>query len=141
MAWAGGTQTISRKFGCLKIVTTNFDADGEVATTIDFADYAKWFGGRLPRGRNISMSVVQTAGTTNTVAISFQGANDSTAGVNFRDVVDLTKCEQGATVDTFGGCAYNNDLLNAVIPFGRIYCTTVGAGNTLTATVWVDMQD
>lgn len=137
MVWAGGTQTVTHLYNCIKIVTTTFDSANEVATVIDFSDYASIYGGRLPKGRNISMSCVQTAGTTATVAISFQGAND---GVQYTDVVDLTKCEQGATVDTFGGCAYNNDLLNATLTHGRVFMTTRGGTNVLTTTVMVDMN-
>lgn len=139
MAW-GGTQTITLEYNCIKIVATQFDSANEVGTVIDFADYADKFGGRLPKGRNISMSVVQTAGTTATVAISFQGANDSSTG-QFRDIVDLTKCEEGATVDTYAGCAYNNDLLHATIRYGRIFMTTRGGSNVLTATAYVDYND
>jgi len=137
MVWAGGTQTITHTNNCIKIVTTNFDADSEVATAIDFSSYAHIYAGKLPKGRCISMSVVQTAGTTNTVAISFQGAND---GVQYRDAVDLVACEQGAAVGTFSGCAHDNELRDAVLTDGRIYCTTVGAGNTLTCTVMIDMD-
>jgi len=137
MVWASGTQTITYEHGCIKIVTTTFDADAEVATAIDIADYML-AGVRLPKGRNMSMSVDQTAGTTATVAISLQGSLDNST---WRDIVDLTDCEATGTSDALGGCAYNSDMLHAPVRYLRIYCTTVGAGNTLTATAYIDMQD
>ena len=137
MVW-GGAQTITWEHNCVKIVATLFDSATDVGTVIDFSAYGSNTRGRLPKGQNISMSVVQTAGTTNTVAISFQGAND---GVQYRDVVDIVACEQGAAVGTFSGCAYDNELLNATLTHGRIYMTTRGGANVLTATVYVDFND
>ena len=134
MVWAGGTQTITREHNCVKIVTTNFDADGEVATAIDITDYSKSMGGLLPKGRNMSLSVDQTAGTTAVVAISLQGSLDNST---WRDIIDLTDCEATGTSDAIGGCAHDNDMLNAPVRYLRIYCTTVGAGNTLTTTAYV----
>ena len=136
-AW-DGSQAITWQNNCMKIVATGFDLATDVGTVIDFTAYGKETRGRLPKGKNISMSVVQTAGTTNTVAISFQGAND---GVQYRDVVDLVACEQGAAVGTFSGCADDNELLNATLTHGRIYMTTRGGTNVLTATVMIDYND
>ena len=87
MVWAGGTQTITYEHNCIKIVTTNFDANAEVATVIDLASYVKNTGGKRPRGSSMSLSVDQTAGTTATVAISIQGSLDN---ASWRDIVDLT---------------------------------------------------
>ncbi len=140
MAWTGGTQVITAQNGCLKIVTTNFDANGEFATAVDLAAQLKaWFpGGIFPRGSACSMTVDQTAGTTATVAISLQGSLDG--GITYGDVVDLTDCEATATSDHSAGCAYNNDFLNATLTHVRVFCTTVGAGNTLTTIAWIRMQ-
>ena len=137
MVWAGGTQTVTHLYNCIRIVTTTLDSAGEVATVLDFSDYAAKYGGRLPQGKNVSMSVVQTAGTTNTIAISFQGAND---GVQYRDVVDLVACEQGAAVGTFSGCVAASELYDAVLTHGRVYLTTRGGVNVLTTTVMIDMN-
>jgi hypothetical protein len=134
MVWAGGTQTVTYEGNCIKVVTTNFDADAEVATTIDLASYRKGMGGRLPRGGAMSLSVDQTAGTTAVVAISLQGSLDNTT---FRDIVDLTDCESTGTSDSLAGCAYNSEMINAPVRYVRVYCTTVGAGNTLTTTAYI----
>ncbi len=138
MVWAGGTQTITYFNNCMKIVTTTLDSAGEVATVIDFAEHAAKFAGRLPKGKNISMSAIQTAGTTNTVAISFQGANDAT---QYRDVVDLVAVEQGAAVGTFSGCIAASELMEATLTHGRVYMTTRGGTNVITTTTMVDYSD
>ena len=135
MVWAGGTQTITYFNNCMKIVTTVLDSAGEVATVIDFATHAPKFGGRLPKGKNISMSAVQTAGTTNTVAISVHGANDAT---QYRDVVELVAVEQVAAVGTFSGCVAASELMDAILTHGRVFMTTRGGTNVLTTTVMVD---
>lgn len=136
MAW-GGSQTITRPHGHLKIVATGFDTDTEVGTVIDFHSYPE-FGGIYPKGSAMCMCVSRgSTDTTDTVAISLQGSID---GVQYTDVVDLTKTTQAATADTFGGCAYNNDLLNAPIRYVRIYATTVGAGNVLQATALIRLE-
>lgn len=140
MAWTGGTQTITAQNGCLKIVTTKFDADAEFATAIDLVTEIKnrFPGGILPRGSACSMTVDQTSGTTATVAISLQGSLDG--GTTYGDVVDLTDCEATATSDHSAGCAYNNDFLNATLTHVRVFCTTVGAGNDLFTTTWIRIQ-
>ena len=140
MTWAAGagTQTITFQHNCMRIVSTVFDSANETDTVIEFDDHADKFGGKLPKGKNISMSVVQTAGTTNTLAISFQGAND---GVQYRDVVDIVACEQGAAVGTFSGCVAASELYDAVLTHGRIYMTTRGGTNVITATVMINYDD
>jgi hypothetical protein len=140
MVW-GGTQTITAQNGCLKIVTDTIDANADIGTAIDLAAQVKTFfpGGMLPTGKACSMTVDQTGGTTAVVAISLQGSLDG--GTTYRNVVDLTDCEATATSDASGGCAYNNDMLYATLTHARVYCTTVGANNTLTATTWIRIQD
>ena len=135
MVWAGGTQTITHANNVMKIVTTTLDADAEVATVIDFSTYSAMYSGKLPKGKGISMSVVQTAGTTNTVAISFQGANDA---AQYRDVVDLVACEQGAAVGTISGCVAASEMMDVILTHGRVYLTTRGGANVLKTTTYVD---
>jgi len=140
MAWAGGTQVITAQNGCLKIVTTKFDADAEFATAIDLAAQIKAFfpNGVFPTGRACALHAVRTLGATDTVAISLQGSLDG--GTTYRDVVDITKTTGAATADTAASCAYDNDMLYATLEYARIFCTTVGAGNTLTATAWIRVE-
>jgi hypothetical protein len=133
VAW-DGAQTITMENNCFKVVATGFDANAEVATVIDTTDYTKYFGGRLPKGGQMSMMVERTAGTTDVVAISLQGSIDGTV---FRDVIDLTKSTAAATADTLAGCANDNDLLHAPLRYVRILATTVGSGNTLKATAYI----
>lgn len=129
MVWAG-SQTITKppNRGHIKIVATGFDANTEVATAIDIEDYTNF---AHPIGGACSMSVDQSAGTTAVVAISLQGSFDNSTWL---DIVDLADCEATGTSDAIGGCAHDSDALNATFQYYRIYCTTVGAGNTLTAT-------
>jgi hypothetical protein len=135
MAWAGGTQTITHEFGCIKIVTTNFDANGEYGTAIDLADYVKYHNGMLPKGGSMALSVDQTSGTTAVVAVSLQGSLDG--GTTYMDIVDLTDCESTGISDSISGCKYDNVMVNAPIRHVRVYVTTVGAGNTLTTTGYI----
>jgi hypothetical protein len=135
MAWSGGTQTITSEFGCLKIVTTNFDANGEIGTAFDITDYDPFKSGHyLPFGRQFGLSVDQTSGTTAVVAVSIQGSLDNTT---WRDIVDLTDCEATATSDAISGVAHDHDMIYCPVRYARIYVTTVGSGNTLTVTGYI----
>ena len=134
MAWAG-SQTISRpKPGYIQVVETGFDADAEESTVIDLHSYIgnEYTSVRLPRGSAITLQVERTAGTTDVVDIAIQGSMDNS---NFADIITLTS----SNTPTPTSVAYNATPFYVQYRYIKTLCTTVGLGNTLKTTIFIDL--
>jgi hypothetical protein len=112
------------------ITCTGIDEDGDYSSTLNLADYGiNWMPNKY------AIDTVQSAGTTAVVDVALQGSFD---GTQWEDIVTDLDCEDGAYVhgpsidwgepDTNHGKSFQ---------YYRIYCTTVGAGNTLTAKAYI----
>ena len=122
-----GTQTIggghSRK---VEITTAALDADGEYGAAVDLHTVFK--GQPLPD--KFTTKVTKTAGTVTTISVSLQGSMD---GTTYEAITTVTAAlTYGHHVVDYG----ENGTDRKQYRYLRNYCTTVGAGNTLTAVSW-----
>jgi hypothetical protein len=107
-----GTQTHQIIGKSLVISTAGLDADAEEGPVFDVADY-----GFIPT--RASLIVERTAGSTALIALSINGSFD---GTTYTSLANVTAKDTQAVDDTLSAYRYF-----------KCICTTVGAGNTLTA--------
>lgn len=117
-------QDNAKKF---KVIVVGLDENSDFSETFDFgARKEDWMPTKF------MITTVQTAGTTAVVDVALQGSNDES---DWEDLCTSTNCETGVHIH---GPAVNRNASDTQqdksFDFFRIFVTTVGAGNTLTAT-------
>ena len=101
---------------------------------IDIHDYIgnEYTKVALPRGSAITLQAERTAGTTDVVDIAIQGSMDNS---NFVDIISITS----SNTPTPTSVAYNAAEVNVQYRYFKTLCTTVGVGNTLKTTIFIDL--
>jgi hypothetical protein len=133
MVYAGGALTITAIEGheSIEVDWTNFDADGEESYALLPLDMADRF---MPTDAVMYVTATHATAVTDIVDIALQG---SAFGTQWTDLITISD----ADVDDGGTAAEDSAEVSATrfVPsqyrYFRILCTTVGAGNTLTAKV------
>lgn len=129
------TVTVTREaFGAIKIIVTGLDGNGESSKSIQTIDLAKYFtAGKLPS--RVAIQAKQTAGTTDTVSVTVEGAPEDISAI-------MEVLATAINADTNAGVGQTDYVHGAAFPtkqirFIEIISGTVGAGNTLTVTVFI----
>jgi len=99
----------------LYISSAGYTADAENAT-VDLSSYY------MEGAKNIAVQIQRTAGATDVIDFNIQGSLD---GTNYETLLQITSANDYDVV------------LNKPVKHLKLLCTTVGAGNTLTAHVYV----
>jgi hypothetical protein len=114
----------------LKIVVTGLAADTNAGDEVDIHDYDiyKWDG--YPN--RVVLQAARTAGTTDVVAVELLASNITAVYAVTQGVV--------SAVSSTGSDWVEEDAAVPPARYWKIYTTTVGAGNTLTATAILDFR-
>lgn len=134
-----GTETVSLvndgETPAIVINTAGIDADSEEGAAVDIYSQGNNWKQGLPNA--ITFKLTRTGGSTDAVSVDLQGSID---GVTYDTLLTITDVTGGASVHNFFPVI---DYTSATEVKDKLYryfkhvCTTVGAGNTLTATTQV----
>lgn len=130
MTWAG-TQTITYPAeGVIEITSDGFDANSEVGTVIDIFD-SEILLKNQPNVLSIYAITTHATAVTDIVDIAVQG---SSFGTRYADIgTSITDAdEDNGGSDEEDSLEIITDISGLNYRYFKVFCTTVGAGNTIT---------
>ncbi len=131
-----GTETVEHlsQNKVLKVTFAGFDADAEESYALFPIDIlARFIQGKLPTRASLYVTAAHASAVTDVVDIALQGSVDGTRWSDIASVTDADVDDGGTVAED--SAIVHGDLRDEVYRYFRVLCTTVGAGNTLTAII------